>query len=138
NRHTPFKDPIHSSNLCSEIALPTAAYNHITELYAHDDISFVRFESDDGTVHCLKGGDPVASQRGEIRPEDIRVGDTIDGLSVARIVKRSSPEVATCNVAGICVDNIDSDEQYTEVAYYALLMIDKCIHLAHYELPQVG
>src|SRR5699024_8788348 len=73
-----------------------------------------------------------------IRPEDIRVGDTVDGLSVARIVKRSSPEVATCNLAGICVDNIDSDEQYAEVAYYALLMIDKCIHLAHYELPQVG
>ena len=47
-------------------------------------------------------------------------------------------EVATCNLAGICVDNIDSEEQYAEVAYYALLMIDKCIHLAHYELPQVG
>lgn len=47
-------------------------------------------------------------------------------------------EVATCNLAGICVDNIDTEEQYAEVAYYALLMIDKCIHLAHYELPQVG
>ena len=47
-------------------------------------------------------------------------------------------EVATCNLAGICVDNITSEAQYAEVAYYALLMIDKCIHLAHYELPQVG
>ncbi|WP_374248429.1 ribonucleoside-diphosphate reductase subunit alpha [Thermomonas sp.] len=47
-------------------------------------------------------------------------------------------EVATCNLAGICVDNIESEAQYAEVAYYALLMIDKCIHLAHYELPQVG
>lgn len=47
-------------------------------------------------------------------------------------------EVATCNLAGIVVSNIDTEEQYAEVAYYALLMIDKCIHLAHYELPQVG
>ena len=49
-----------------------------------------------------------------------------------------SPEVATCNLAGIVVSNIDSEEEYEEVAYYALLMIDKCIHLAHYELPHVG
>ena len=34
--------------------------------------------------------------------------------------------------------NIESDEQYLEVAYYTLLMIDKCIHMSHYELPHVG
>lgn len=87
NHHTPFKDTIYSSNLCSEIALPTKPYHHMSELYAED-------------------------------------GDT--------------GEVATCNLAGIVVSNIDSDEQYEEVAYYALLMIDKCIHLAHYELPHIG
>lgn len=43
--------------------------------------------------------------------------------------------MATCNLAGIVVSNVESEEQYAEVAYYALLMIDKCIHLAHYELP---
>lgn len=47
-------------------------------------------------------------------------------------------EVATCNLAGICIDKIESEEQYEEVAYYALLMVDKCIHLAHYELPHIG
>jgi len=47
-------------------------------------------------------------------------------------------EVATCNLAGIVHANIESDEQLEEVAYYALLMIDKCIHLAHYELPHIG
>lgn len=87
NHHTPFKDTIYSSNLCSEIALPTKPYHHMSELYAED-------------------------------------GDT--------------GEVATCNLAGIVVSNIDSDEQYEEVAYYALLMIDKCIHLAAYELPHIG
>lgn len=138
NRHTPFKDTIYSSNLCSEIALPTAAYNHILELYAHGDISFVEFESDDGCRHRIEGGEKVSTQRGELYPGDILAGDTVEGWPVARIIRRSSPEVATCNLAGIVVSNIDSDEQYAEVAYYALLMIDKCIHLAHYELPHVG
>ena len=87
NHHTPFKEPIYSSNLCSEIALPTKPYQHMNELYA---------------------------EKGE------------------------TGEVATCNLAGIVVSNIDNDEQYAEVAYYALLMIDKCIHLAHYELPHIG
>lgn len=47
-------------------------------------------------------------------------------------------EVATCNLGGIVVPNITSDEQYEEVAYYTLLMIDKCIHMSHYELPHIG
>ena len=138
NRHTPFKDTIHSSNLCAEIALPTAAYNHITELYAEDDVSFVEVELVDGSRRRLDGDTQVQTQRGLMWPDDLSDGDVLEGQPIERIVQRSSPEVATCNLAGICVDNIESDEQYAEVAYYALLMIDKCIHLAHYELPQVG
>lgn len=37
NRHTPFKDSIYSSNLCSEIALPTKEYQHMTDLYSAED-----------------------------------------------------------------------------------------------------
>jgi ribonucleoside-diphosphate reductase alpha chain len=33
NRHTPFKDPIYSSNLCQEIGLPTREFSTVTELY---------------------------------------------------------------------------------------------------------
>lgn len=36
NRHTPFKDSIWQSNLCQEIAIPTHAYNSVTELYMTD------------------------------------------------------------------------------------------------------
>ncbi len=138
NRHTPFKDTIYSSNLCAEIALPTAPYNHITELYGEHDISFVEVELIDGTRRTLTGAEQVATQRGMQWPDDLQACDVLDGVPIERIVRRSSPEVATCNLAGIVVSNIESDEQYAEVAYYALLMIDKCIHLAHYELPQVG
>ncbi len=87
NRHTPFKETIYMSNLCSEILEPNKPYYDIQDLYRVD---------------------------------------------------HHNGEVATCNLAGIVHANIDSDEQLEEVAYYALLMIDKCIHLAHYELPHVG
>lgn len=39
NRHTPFIDPIYSSNLCQEIGLPTQGYKDVTELYrAEEDV----------------------------------------------------------------------------------------------------
>jgi ribonucleoside-diphosphate reductase alpha chain len=41
-------------------------------------------------------------------------------------------EIALCNLAGIIVSNIEDDEQYADVAYYALKMIDKTIHLTSY------
>lgn len=47
-------------------------------------------------------------------------------------------EIALCSLGAIVVPNIESDEQYEEVAYYTLLMIDKCIHMSHYELPHLG
>ncbi len=37
NRHTPFYDPIYSSNLCAEIALPTKGYTCIEDLYSSED-----------------------------------------------------------------------------------------------------
>ena len=138
NRHTPFKDTIYSSNLCAEIALPTGAYNHITELYAGDDISLVELQMIDGSRRTLPGKAQVQTQRGPLWPIELVAGDELDGLPIEAILRRSAPEVATCNLAGIVVANIESEEQYAEVAYYALLMIDKCIHLAHYELPHVG
>jgi ribonucleotide reductase alpha subunit len=41
-------------------------------------------------------------------------------------------EIALCNIAGVVVSNIESDEQYAEVAYYALKMIDVGIHKSTY------
>lgn len=140
NRHTPFKDTIYSSNLCSEIALPSKPYNHMTEIYQSHDISFIEFEDRSGRGHTLRpGSDTIRTAGGEIFLHDLAEGDELaDGTNVTKIIRRSSPEVATCNLAGIVVSNIKSDEQYEEVAYYALLMIDKCIHLADYELPHIG
>ena len=37
NKHTPFKQPIKSSNLCAEISLPTRYYDSVLDLYKEDD-----------------------------------------------------------------------------------------------------
>lgn len=46
-------------------------------------------------------------------------------------------EIALCNLAGIIVSNIEDDEQYSDVAYYALKMIDKTIHLTNYKFKSL-
>lgn len=88
NRHTPFKDPIRSSNLCLEITEPTMAYTDMRDLYSEED--------------------------------------------------HGRGEVALCSLAAIVEPNIKSDEEYESAAYYALKMIDKCIHLSEYALPHIG
>lgn len=82
NKHTPFKEKIYSSNLCSEVLEPTKPYQNVAQLYED-------WNEDHG-------------------------------------------EVALCSLAGVIVSNIKDDEQYAEVAYYALKMIDKTIHLSDY------
>ncbi len=82
NKHTPFIEPIYSSNLCCETGLVTKPYTDVSELY-----------------------------------RDYKEGDGETGL---------------CSLAAIIVSNIESDEQYAEVAYYALKMIDVCIHKSDY------
>lgn len=60
--------------------------------------------------------------------------------SVADLYKSEldySPEIGLCSLAGIVVGNIESDEQYSEVAYYALKMIDVCIHKSDYAFPSL-
>lgn len=51
--------------------------------------------------------------------------------------KEGSGEIGLCSLAGIIVSNIESDEQYAEVAYYALKMIDVCIHKSDYVFPSL-
>lgn len=46
-------------------------------------------------------------------------------------------EVSMCSLAAIIPSNIKNDEQYAKAAYYALKMIDKCIHKSTHEFPQV-
>lgn len=86
NRHTPFKDPIYSSNLCLEIVQPTKCYESMMDLYSSEP-----------------------HERGE---------------------------VSLCALGGIVQANVP-DNEYEDVAYYSLLMIDKCIHKNTYVFPHL-
>jgi len=52
--------------------------------------------------------------------------------------KKGDGEIGLCSLAGIIVSNIETDEQYAEVAYYALKMIDVCIHKSDYAFPSLA
>lgn len=54
-----------------------------------------------------------------------------------RKYKEGDGEIGLCSLAGIIVSNIENDEQYAEVAYYALRMIDVCIHKSDYVFPNL-
>jgi len=46
-------------------------------------------------------------------------------------------EISLCALGGILPSFIESDEEYEDVAYYTLLMIDKCIHKNYYIFPHL-
>lgn len=54
-----------------------------------------------------------------------------------REYREGDGEIGLCSLAGIIVSNIENDEQYAEVAYYALKMIDVCIHKSDYVFPNL-
>lgn len=47
-------------------------------------------------------------------------------------------EIGLCSLAGVIASNIENDEQYADVAYYALKMIDVCIHKSDYVFPSLA
>jgi ribonucleoside-diphosphate reductase alpha chain len=48
-----------------------------------------------------------------------------------------SGEISLCALGGIIPSFVESDEEYEDVAYYALLMVDKCIHKNKYLFPHL-
>lgn len=46
-------------------------------------------------------------------------------------------EIGLCSICAIVASNIETDEQYADVAYYALKMIDVCIHKSDYVFPNL-
>lgn len=56
--------------------------------------------------------------------------DTVEDLY--KPYEEGKGEIGLCSLSGIVVSNIENDKQYAEVAYYALKMIDVCIHKSEY------
>lgn len=177
NRHTPFKDPIYSSNLCCEIVEPTCGYDKISDLHLDGPVAFTEmtYRSDwDGAVHQhhifsasevvveLDDGSRYRKAAQQLQPGDRLVNISsnphlisptqIDlrhpgypdmrashiGGVVLDVKAQLEPEVAMCSIGGVVVSNIVDDDDYYKTMYYGLLMIDKCIHMSHYELAHIG
>lgn len=156
NHHTPFEDTIWASNLCQEIMLPQEAHQHIMDLYAAEGVGFVRMRVRSGDQEgeiITKYADAVGVdriskyvegahyhvatahtlQQGELFTWN---GNSYELVEILEVKKE--PEVAMCNIGGIVPSECETDEIYASAAYYALLMVDICIHKADYELPQIG
>lgn len=149
NRHTPFYDTIYASNLCQEIMLPQRGYEHMMDLYTNGSVGYISIMLPNGDTMKLSAvQEVIVKDRGNRKiiaaielqlGEEFRMHDDGPLFQVGSILERKEePEVAMCNIGAVVPSEITSDEEYAEVAYYTLLMIDICIHKAHYELPHIG
>lgn len=148
NRHTPFKDPIFSSNLCLEVAEPTSPYYRMEHVYSDREVGEIHLLDTEGRAWIFPASEKVEILLGrKMRSAiDLEVGDdfiTADKgnprIVVASIIsKTTQPEIAMCSLGATCVDNIENDAQYLEVMYYGYKMIDYCIGKSIYPLPHVG
>jgi ribonucleoside-diphosphate reductase alpha chain len=62
---------------------------------------------------------------------------SVSDLYKTKYNEKTDGEIGLCSLAGIIVSNIESDEQYSEVSYYALKMIDVCVHKSEYVFPSL-
>lgn len=150
NRHTPFRDSIRQSNLCMEIALPTDAYTSMQQLYTAGPTAYTTVRYKDGHSARMTSVQRVELEDGtHASAVELKAGQTFRLVSQTGAVSESheieaiteqerEPEVALCSIAALLPTNIENDDVYASASYYALLMIDKCIHMSDYELPHVG
>lgn len=136
---------------CVEIVEPTEPYQDMKDLYSNDSRGFIKFRDELGGIHKFQASSKVklidghldAAQNLKVNDiinydEDTKLGDD-SRITVKEILElKKEPEVALCSLAGIVLPNIEDDEEYEKVMYYALLMVDKCIHMSDYVLPHIG
>lgn len=132
---------------CAEIALPSKGYKSKKDLYSEVEIGNTTFRTSNDDIVTLPNAYRVETeQKGNHSVYRLEVGDAFkdsvdfeEGFTVTEIIEQDQqPEIALCSLAGIILANIKDDEEYAEVMYYALLMIDVCIHSADYPFPHLA
>jgi len=147
NRHTPFREPIHSSNLCLEICEPTRPYQNMQDLYSNKEVGFVDARLEDDSTQRFVFSEALTRDSGElIFAGMLEAGDVVtrkeDGktYTIKEILEvYAEPEIALCSLGALNYDAIDEDddEAYEEAMYLTLKMIDYCILNSDYVLPHV-
>lgn len=161
NRHTPFrttKEPIRSSNLCTEVMEPTNGYEDMMHLLTAEDNGYVVLEVlFDGTskpsetriswsekvwITRPQTNEKYVSFAGDAEPGDeirfVKHGVEIDFEVLKVIESVQSSEVAMCSLAALVLPNLPTEALYRSAAYYALKMIDKTIHISDYPFAHIG
>lgn len=112
NRHTPFKDKIYQSNLCTEISLPTQAYDTIEELYWSKYLEDPNLDSITKSWIQAK----VDSIQGEVAT------CALGGIAIGKISKNETK----------------AEEEYKEASWVVLDMIHTGITESDYMLHHIG
>lgn len=151
NRNTPFIDPIHSSNLCLEVALSNQPYegpDAMKDLFSDHEVGYAKFhavtDSDMFMEIDCKASDVFKDENGRRWSAGFaKVGRTfmVEGvkftIDTIHDVK-PEPEVALCSLASTNVTETIPEETYRDVMYYAYKMIDYAIENNTYILPHIG
>lgn len=147
NRHTPFTEPIHSSNLCLEISEPTRPYYDMRDLYSDKEIGWIRLDTDSGELQinfneAVKLDDGKVSFAGALQAGDsFTYAGSSAPIKVNGIIDMyEEPEIALCSLGALAYDAIDEndDDTYERAMYLSLKMIDYCILNSSYVLPHVA
>lgn len=133
---------------CMEITEPTEEYTDMRDLYTDGPIGHIQLVDTNKEVRRYEAAWPIKFKNGiwdaaqNLKPGDEYFVDHDGVESLVQVAKikslKKESEVALCSLAGIVLPNIKSPEEYELAMYYALLMIDKCIHKSEYKLPHLG
>lgn len=140
NYHTPLKEPIHCSNLCTEICLNTKAYHDIVALYEEKSSEYIYVTTDKNTLIIYKDPNYILSANGlATYAKDLQVGSLIVGPSGPVIVTKvqTKNEIALCNIAAINLSKDFTDQEYYELVRFALMTINWVIKNSEYPFPNL-
>lgn len=131
NRHSPFYDPILSSNLCLEITLPTFPFQSVKELYEKysSEYAYIKVR---GVKKEIVVKDLAVSQR---LHKTLKKGDMYEGKVVEHIKRKN--EIALCNIGAISLKRDYTDEEYFNLCYNALKTVDYVIYNSVYVYENV-
>ena len=145
NSHTPLKEMIRDTNLCTEVMQVTAPFYVMEQLY-HDgsDLTLDEYE-----VTYLKIDPRTGKETTAVEREMFKVGDMfvnrrarIRGESVLNFVRTKedsrSPEVSLCNLGAIVCNRARDVDHHIHLAEIALRKVDYAIDNCKHMLPYVG
>ncbi len=151
NRHSPHRDPINSSNLCTEIALPTHEYDTPEQLWKTEYFGEASITVEDRSVVKqipIEMGKVYEKIRHNLQrkvegycllPDDIVKIDNREMKIISTNIPQQ-PETALCNLSGTILSNMMgmSDSDVMRAMMVALKSIEHTIMTTTYRVPHVG